>query len=442
MNNEISDEEIIKVVASHFKGYAHEAKGIFLDMVREALVRFGTRPAADPSQSGSADDGLLDAAIAAHAAFRGAVIESMKGPEWDALTITEHLQWMNAAEAAISHRAPAASGSAGEAASDDFGKYVALAERCGAEVGRHEGQMVWMKFHRQSSVEAFVTGIAMLAALSRQAPAAPAAVDFEQWWTSEVVANGGAPIGADYKHWAKAGFELRGGAREPAAPAEALTRTIEERDSYHEWADKLADAIGKHFGVDIGEHSSASNPWAMALDAIEAAPKQTVRALVDRFLGWRLPDTFSPDCFITFERERMQRQCPTCWPIGTNLFTFEQAREMFEHVLAAPTPAEPQALLGWTRYEKARKLNVAQWAELHQRNLRGENFDDMIDALPATTQPVQQDTLRLKTAQVDVRTILEAQGIYLSTPTIDAIVRAATPPAEKQAAPSGEDNHG
>ena len=110
--------------------------------------------------------------------------------------------------------------------------------------------------------------------------------------------------------------------------------------------------------------------------------------------------------------------------------------------LAAPTPAEPQALLGWTRYEKARKLNPAQWAELHQRNLKGERFDEMIDALPATTQPVQQDTLRLKTAQVDVRTILEAQGIYLSTPTIDAIVRAATPPAEKQAAPSGEDNHG
>ena len=61
---------------------------------------------------------------------------------------------------------------------------------------------------------------------------------------------------------------------------------------------------------------------------------------------------------------------------------------------AAPTPPAPtQALLGWTRYEKARKLNPAQWAELHQRNLRGGNFDDMIDALPATTKPVQQDAV-------------------------------------------------
>ena len=66
----------------------------------------------------------------------------------------------------------------------------------------------------------------------------------------------------------------------------------------------------------------------------------------------------------------------------------------FENFCVALTPAAPtQALLGWTRYEKARKLNPAQWAELHQRNLRGGNFDDMIDALPATTKPVQQDAV-------------------------------------------------
>jgi len=63
---------------------------------------------------------------------------------------------------------------------------------------------------------------------------------------------------------------------------------------------------------------------------------------------------------------------------------------MNPHADSVQQPSDEQALLGWTRYEKARKLNPAQWAELHQRNLRGENFDDMIDALPATTQPVQQ----------------------------------------------------
>ena len=37
--------------------------------------------------------------------------------------------------------------------------------------------------------------------------------------------------------------------------------------------------------------------------------------------------------------------------------------------------------LGWQRYEKARRLNPRQWAELHKRNLAGERFDGMIDAL-------------------------------------------------------------
>lgn len=42
---------------------------------------------------------------------------------------------------------------------------VALAEKCGAEVGRLDGQMVWAKFHKQSSLEAFATGVVMRAAM-------------------------------------------------------------------------------------------------------------------------------------------------------------------------------------------------------------------------------------------------------------------------------------
>jgi hypothetical protein len=49
---------------------------------------------------------------------------------------------------------------------------------------------------------------------------------------------------------------------------------IKMRDNYHDWADKLAGAIASHFGCDIGEHSSANNPWAEALDTIENAPEQ------------------------------------------------------------------------------------------------------------------------------------------------------------------------
>lgn len=49
---------------------------------------------------------------------------------------------------------------------------------------------------------------------------------------------------------------------------------------------------------------------------------------------------------------------------------------------------------GFDRYEKARKLNPRQWAELHQRNIAGESFDDMIDALPPVA-PVASQPVRM-----------------------------------------------
>lgn len=45
--------------------------------------------------------------------------------------------------------------------------------------------------------------------------------------------------------------------------------TIRDRDTYHEWADKLAGAIAEHFDAYIGEHSNMNCPWAEALEVIE-----------------------------------------------------------------------------------------------------------------------------------------------------------------------------
>ena len=64
-----------------------------------------------------------------------------------------------------------------------------------------------------------------------------------------------------------------------------------------------------------------------------------VRAVVDRFLGWKLPDDFAPDAGITFTPSTF----PHAWPIGTNLFTAAQAEQMFRYVLAAaPSPGESE----------------------------------------------------------------------------------------------------
>ena len=63
--------------------------------------------------------------------------------------------------------------------------------------------------------------------------------------------------------------------------------------------------------------------------------------MVNRFLGWKLPEDFHPDCGISFtphfnvEWNAKQGKPPQRYePVGTNLFTAGQARAMLEHVLA------------------------------------------------------------------------------------------------------------
>lgn len=48
----------------------------------------------------------------------------------------------------------------------------------------------------------------------------------------------------------------------------AVGDLIDERDELHNWCDSLANGIGEHFGVQIGEHSNVNNPWANAMAAI------------------------------------------------------------------------------------------------------------------------------------------------------------------------------
>lgn len=69
--------------------------------------------------------------------------------------------------------------------------------------------------------------------------------------------------------------------------------------------------------------------------------------MVSRFLGWRLPDDFYPDCGVSF-KPPMHEGKPLSWPTGTNLLHAGQARQMLEHVLAAPrqpTTFDTEALI-------------------------------------------------------------------------------------------------
>lgn len=62
------------------------------------------------------------------------------------------------------------------------------------------------------------------------------------------------------------------------------------------------------------------------------------KAMVDRFLGWKLPKDFGPDAGISFNPTKPYEGDEfgnSWWPVGTNLLTADQALAMFKHCLPA-----------------------------------------------------------------------------------------------------------
>ena len=68
-------------------------------------------------------------------------------------------------------------------------------------------------------------------------------------------------------------------------------------------------------------------------NALEERNAPNIDKMVDRFLAWPLPKDFCPDGGISFIINMDARGYAPSWPVGTNLFTADQARQMFEHVL-------------------------------------------------------------------------------------------------------------
>ena len=58
---------------------------------------------------------------------------------------------------------------------------------------------------------------------------------------------------------------------------------------------------------------------------------ELIKQAVDRFLGWQLPKDFLPDAGVSFKPNG--EHGTVWWPIGTNILSADQAREMFEHCL-------------------------------------------------------------------------------------------------------------
>lgn len=92
-----------------------------------------------------------------------------------------------------------------------------------------------------------------------------------------------------------------------------------------------------------------------------------IKHMVDRFLGWRLPENFSPDAGISFERTYNEHTPYPMKhePIGTNLFDAQQAEQMVRYMVegmpcrpnpetqAAPSSGQDMVLVPRETLEKA-----------------------------------------------------------------------------------------
>ncbi|WP_439399029.1 hypothetical protein ACRQ5Q_16830 [Bradyrhizobium sp. PMVTL-01] len=72
-----------------------------------------------------------------------------------------------------------------------------------------------------------------------------------------------------------------------------------------------------------------------------------IKHMVDRFLGWKLPENFNPDCGISFKRTFNEHTAhPAKYePIGTNLLDAQQAMEMVRHMLEGLPAGRAQGTL-------------------------------------------------------------------------------------------------
>lgn len=57
--------------------------------------------------------------------------------------------------------------------------------------------------------------------------------------------------------------------------------------------------------------------------------EEQIDIIVNRFLCYRLPQDFNPDCGIAFTPPENDFH----WPVGTNLLDSKQAKDMFEQLL-------------------------------------------------------------------------------------------------------------
>ncbi len=111
------------------------------------------------------------------------------------------------------------------------------------------------------------------------------------------------------------------------------------------------------------------SPPKMPIDKLEQE-HTTVKEMVNRFLGWKLPEDFHPDSGITFKPTKPytgDEYGNSWWPIGTNVFSADQATAMVEYMLdgKAPPPAQVTDGIDWDIVREYWRFNdMLDWDDL------------------------------------------------------------------------------
>lgn len=126
-------------------------------------------------------------------------------------------------------------------------------------------------------------------------------------------------------------------ARQPAEPVASIYITPCGEREFDDW---------KH-DLPVGRNTLYTHP----------APAVDLTHMVNRFLGWKLPMDFAPDCGISIDTEIAGRNG---WPSGTNLLNAEQAKQMFEYVTQV-TPAVAQEPVGEVKAKQGRTGTFVLW---------------------------------------------------------------------------------
>ena len=124
------------------------------------------------------------------------------------------------------------------------------------------------------------------------------------------------------------------------AMREALELSLQLRATLHEaWFSSSENDSSANSAAT--EASAIENTIRAAIDNLDvqagvALTDIQIKHMVDRFLGWNLPDDFLPDCGISFKRTHSEQ---SKWgpqkyePTGTNLFDAIQATEMVRYMV-------------------------------------------------------------------------------------------------------------